>query len=277
MNELTGDRHRLAEQLHEVLAAALTLRLSSSLRCPVTVVLENAGLMAASRLPASVRETCCWAILRLNAEHRAAVVIPDSLSLEMVERALGSVQACTAPSRPLTALEMRLVQTLLTGALPDFRACWEGIKDLDLKLETIHPRPSGVRVFDEVQELLVLQLRVETQTSASSLQILVPLSALLPVLEVPGSTVIVKSERGDPVRAQIRENLMMAEIDIQVRLPESKVVLSDLKRLTPGRVLVLDVKVDTPAEATMRDSVRLIGQVLRDGNKRLFKLTESPV
>jgi flagellar motor switch protein FliM len=276
MNELTGDRHRLAEQLHEVLGASLTVRLSSSLRCPVTVVLEKTGLVGASRLPGSVRESCCWVTLRVSPDFRAAIVIPDSLSMEMVERSLGSTNVGASPSRPLTSLETRLIQSLVTGTLPDFRACWGEIKDLDLTLEALHPRPALVRVFDDAQELLLLQFRVETSTSASSLQILVPLSALRPVLDLPGTAAILRAESGDPVRAQIRENLMKAEIDIDVRLAESKVSLSDLNSLTPGRVLVLDVKVDTPVEAAMRDSVVLVGQVLRDGNKRLFRLTETP-
>ncbi len=276
MNELTGDRHRLAEQLHEVLAAALTMRLSSSLRCPVTVVLEKTTLSGSSRLPASAREFCCWATLRLNSEYRAAVVIPDSLCLEIVERALGSTSAGRLPTRPLTALETRLIQTLIIGTLPDFRSCWEGIKDLDLRLETLHPRPGLVRVFDDYTELLLLQFRVETSTSASSLQVLVPLFALRPVLEVPGSVVTLRADSSDEVRDQIRGNLMKVQIDVEVRLRESKVLLSHLNSLTPGRILVLDVKVDTPAEASMRESVRLVGQVVRDGNKRMFKLTETP-
>lgn len=276
MNELTGDRHRLAEQLHEVLAAALSLRLSSSLRCPATVVLEKTGLMGASRLPVSARESCCWAVLRLNSEFRAAIVISDSLAMEMVERVLGSTNAGVAPPRPLTALELRLVQTLIAGTLPDFRACWGGIKDLDPELETLHPRPGLMRVFDEAQELLLMQFRVETSTSASSLQILVPFSALRPMLEVSGGAIVSKADCGDPLRAQIRENLLNAEIDIEVRLAESKVVLSDLNSLTPGRILVLDVKADTPAEAAMKGSVKLVGHVLRDGNRRVFKLTETP-
>lgn len=276
MNELTGDRHRLAEQLNEVLAAALSMRLSSSLRCPVTVVLEKTGLMGASRLPGSARESCCWAVLRLNPEFRSAIVISDSLAMEMVERALGSTNTGLAPSRPLTALELRLVQSLITGTLPDFRACWGGIKDLDPELEALHPRPGLMRVFDDAQELLLMQFRVETSTSASSLQILVPFAALRPLLEVSGGAVVSKADCGDPLRAQIRENLLSAKLDIEVRLAESKVVLSDLNGLTPGRILVLDVKADTPAEAAMRGSVKLVGQVLRDGSRRVFKLTETP-
>ena len=273
LNELTAGQLRTAEVLHESLGGALSARWGAMLRFPVEIKLERVegGNQGACLGQLEVPST--MAMLRLRDNLRAAVVLSNQQSLLMVELMLGGMRAGLQPARGLSSVERRLLGRVLEASLAEFQAAWDRMRDLDLAVDSIHANPELVQAFEPQEELLSFEYRVSLGDCVSTMYLVIPVGAVLGVVESTGSSPK-RQERGgpDPVRQQICRRLLDTAIEVDVLLNGSSLMLSDLQRLKPGSILMLHATSDLPAEAHFNESVQRPGQVLREGSKRVFRL-----
>lgn len=275
LDELSAGQLRKAQLIHETLAASLTARLSALLRQPIRVSLEKMERDDSAGCMSRIEEDSTLAVLSAPGGLRAALFFGNSVLLSIIERMLGGSAGEHAAARPLTAVEQKLLTQLLQKVMPEFTICWERAISGPVNLEELHGNPEMACVFSPEEDLMALACRMQLGYCESDLRIVVPIRALVKMLDAGcGGSTPASHHESDAVKREIRDALMRTEVDVEVLLAGNTLPLAALAKLRPGSLLILDSKVDRQAEAVFNQSVRKKGQVLRDGAKRLFRIQE---
>nr|WP_321470702.1 FliM/FliN family flagellar motor switch protein [uncultured Paludibaculum sp.] len=275
MDELSAGQLRKAQIIHETLVAALAARLSALLRQPVQVTLEKLERDDPAGCMARIDEQSTLAVLGAPGGLRAAMFMGNGVLLSVIERLLGGAAGEHIAARTLTAVELKLLSRLLEKLMPDFHACWDRAISGPVTLNGLHDNPEMATVFSSDDDLMAFACRIQLGYSESAMRLVLPIRVLVKMLEagsgVSGAAI---TQESDPVRSQIRDTLLLSEVEVEVMLNGNSLPLAALARIRPGSLLVLDSKVDRQVEAIFNQSVRKKGQVLRDGAKRLFRIQE---
>lgn len=275
LDELSSDQLRKAQLLHEALTAALTARFSALLRQPIRVWLEKLERDDAVGCLTRIEEDSTLVVLNSGAQLRAGIFFGNSVLLSIIERMLGGTAGEHTSARPLTAVEVKLLEKLLLKVVPEFQVCWDRAISDPVVLEEIHAKPEMATVFGAEEDLMTMACRIQLGFCESDMRIVLPVRSIVKMLDSgSGGQTASNHQEIDPVKQQIRETLLRSDVDVEVILSGNSLPLAALAKIKPGSLLVLDSKVDRQAEAVFNQSVRKKGQVLRDGTKRLFRIQD---
>ncbi|MBN9663371.1 MAG: FliM/FliN family flagellar motor switch protein [Acidobacteria bacterium] len=275
LDELSSEQLRKAQLLHEGLTAALTARFSALLRQPIRVWLEKLERDDSVGCLTRIEEDSTLAVLTAGSQLRAAIFFGNSVLLSVIERMLGGTAGEHTSARPLTAVEVKLLEKLLVKVMPEFQVCWERAISDPVVLDEIHAKPEMATVFGSDEDLMTMACRIQLGFCESDMRIVLPVRSIVKMLDSgSGGQTASNHQEMDPVKQQIRETLLRSDVDVEVILSGNSLPLAALAKIKPGSLLVLDSKVDRQAEAVFNQSVRKKGQVLRDGTKRLFRIQD---
>ncbi|MGC4055427.1 MAG: FliM/FliN family flagellar motor switch protein [Paludibaculum sp.] len=275
LDELSSEQLRKAQLLHEALAGALSARFSALLRQPIRVSLEKLERDDAVGCLTRIEEDSTLVVLNSGTHLRAGIFFGNSVLLSIIERMLGGTAGEHTSARPLTAVEVKLLEKLLIKVVPEFQICWERAISDPVVLEEIHAKPEMATVFGPEEDLMAMACRIQLGFCESDMRIVLPIRSIVKMMDSgSGAQTTTNHQEIDPVKQQIRETLLRSEVDVEVILSGNSLPLAALAKIKPGSLLVLDSKVDRQAEAVFNQSVRKKGQVLRDGTRRLFRIQD---
>jgi flagellar motor switch protein FliM len=254
--------------LHESMNRSLTTSLSAQFR--TTVRVEDA-LAEQRTYQEFVREAPDPAILAaFSAEplSGSALLDVDPINaVPMIDRLLGGSGESMAMARPVTEIELSVVQRVLAAVLDAWRDAWSHIVALRPRILGVETNPLFMQLVAPSDIVLAVSMVCGLGRQEGRLRLCFPFGMIEPLVqrlaarqwaaaaaEPPGS-------RSAEIRAELGDVLVPLSVEIgRARLPLRRVLA-----LQPGDLLPLGVPVSSAARLHVRGRPKFLGRVGRRG------------
>lgn len=200
---------------------------------------------------------------------RFCVVMEQGLVFAMIGHLLGGGEAGVyVENRPLTEIEQRIVERLLTGTLAALRDALAQAVSVEPHLETIEANPLFVQVVSPGEMTAVVSLEVTVAGRAGLMRFCLPYSTLEPALP----HLLPYPVEGGGHRAAAGTGWDLAEVPVEVTvcLGRARLTVRDLLGLEVGDVVTLDTRTVQPLTCLVEGVPKFLGRVGRRGRSLAF-------
>lgn len=254
---------------HEGLAIRLATDLSAYLRTSVPVRL--AGLeqtMFAAFQERLTTPTCLVSLKLAPSELPMVLELDPPFVLAVLETLLGGGrQPASRPKRPATSLEWSLLEPIAQVIAHGLGQAWADFRETEFEVQSLTSDPVLVTCMAATDAVISVRLKVSVLETAGMIQFAVP--------EAVFETRVPQAERLLPQadaehQSEVLDRIQDAEVELEVRFPETKLKVRELAELAPDQVLMLGYRTDTPLEGLLNQERALFGQIVANGDKRAF-------
>lgn len=274
---VSKEQMRALENLHEAFSRNFGASLSGFLRTIMEVKVANIEQMTFSEFTHSLPNPTCFNLLSADPlEGRMCLEISPLIIYPVIDRLLGGSNAdLFIPQRPLTAIELRLVQKILDRAMRALAEAWGNILSLKFKLEESESNPQLVQIVPPNEVVIVVGFELKMGGRAGTMSLCIPYNVIEPVVEKLSnqSWAAYKRNRRDVVlRQQVAEQLESARLTVATILADTTIKLSDLVSLQVGDVIVTEKPASGPLSLLIEGKRKYIGHIGQFRGNRAFKV-----
>jgi flagellar motor switch protein FliM len=215
---LDRGRLRRLQPVLEVLAHRVAGALTSTLRIPVHVAIGELEQLRWEHYTNDLPEPTFLASATVTPlGGRIVLHMPIHMAMSIIEIRLGGTGSSTAPERPLSEIEQRLVAEVAQAALAEFPPAFAPFMTLGVGAITTVASSLFLHAATPTEACLVIQLNIEVgDDTHHQCTLCLPLSILLPILDA--------LERMD--KANIASNEDSGAVDVRARLFEAPLEVS---------------------------------------------------
>jgi flagellar motor switch protein FliM len=263
--KVSKDQARSFETLHEFFARNLSGSLSSYLRAIVEVRLVSVEELAYSEFIMSLPSPTCFNILSCEPlDGNMVLEINPTIIYPIIDRLLGGGKSYTTiPDRPLTEIELNLVNTLLDRALEQLKACWTNIKVIDFKVTQTESNPLLMQVIAPNEPVVLICFEMTMGEFTGTMNFCIPYRVIEPVIGEFASHAYyglqTKRARRD-FTADIKGSLSRAALDFTAFVAETKITVKDLLELQVGDIIDMEREADLPMVIFIEGLPKYIGK-----------------
>ncbi|WP_428389503.1 flagellar motor switch protein FliM [Mucisphaera sp.] len=277
---VSKDQMRALETLHDVFSRGFGASLSGFLRTIVEVKVSDIEQMTFSEFTHSLPNPTCFNLLSCKPlEGSICLDLSPLIIYPIIDRLLGGSNAdLFIPQRPLTAIELRLVNKIISRGMDAMREAWANIIDLTFKLEESESNPALVQIVPPNEVVVVVGFEMKMGGRAGTMSLCIPYNVIEPVIEKLSNQTweaYKKSVRNVEVRQKVATHLEVARVPVRVLLAETKLSLSDLKHLQPGDIVLSEKPASAPLAMEIGGRRKFIGHLGQYRGNRAFKVTRT--
>lgn len=151
--------------------------------------------------------------------------------------------------REFTPTEQRVIQMLLNLAFKDLRDAWAPVMDVDFEYMNSEVNPQFANIVSPTEVVVASKFHIELDGGGGDLHVTMPYSMLEPMREVLDAGV--QSDRTDTDERwmlALREEIRVAEVELESRLTEVDLTVRDIMRMKPGDIIPIEM----PEHVTLR-------------------------
>lgn len=185
----------------------------------------------------------CMGIYKMDPLKGAALIAFDStLVFTIVDSILGGSGASSVPgqNRLFTAIELRLVEKIVTDALVDLGRAWAPLCPVEMNLLRMEMNPRLVNIVPPEYQVVTMSMKIQIEETVGNLILAIPFMTIEPIRD--------KLKRGvqsdmmvvDPLWSyRLSEELLQAPLDLSVEMGDASITLAELMDLAPGDTVML--------------------------------------
>ena len=249
---VSKDHIRALEALHEAFARTLGASLSTVMRAIVDVRVASIEQCTYSEFILSLPNPTCFFLLGVKPiEGNLILELNPSILFPMLDRLLGGGrEPPLVPSRPVTEIERRLVDRLVTRALRALAEAWSAVQEIELAILKMETNPPMVQVLPGGEVVVMVTLEITVGDTSGMMNLCLPFSVVEPL-----TPRLSRASRLDHFRRQPAEEnagriahlIEQAPVELTVYLAETTITVADLMNLRVGDI----IKTEKPADETL--------------------------
>lgn len=275
---VSKDQMRALENLHEIFSRNFGASLSGFLRTIMEVKVASIEQMTFSEFTHSLPNPTCFNLLSANPlEGNICLEISPLIIYPVIDRLLGGSNAdLFIPQRPLTAIELRLVQKILDRAMAALRDAWANISTVQFKLEETESNPQLVQIVPPNEVVVVVGFELKMGGRAGTMSLCIPYNVIEPVVEKLSNqswAAYKRNRRDDHLRNRLAGQLDAARLTTAAILADTTIKISELANLQPGDVILTDKPASAPLTLLVEGRRKYIGYLGQFKGNRAFKIT----
>jgi flagellar motor switch protein FliM len=277
-NKFSREHVRALQIVNETFARQVTNLLASTLRAVSHVTLTSVDQMTYDEYIRSTEAPTYLAILSLDPLPGAGILhLPLPVAMAAIDRLLGGSGAGSYPRRPLTDIEAGLVRGLTQRILRELSYAFESLVAIDAQLVVQESNPQFAQIAAPTEMVVVatFDMRIGEQTGTATLCL--PFSSLQNVLDnfVGKAHYGQEPEQHNESQQKISAQLHNATVDVSVAFNPISLSSGEIVGLTPGDIVPLQHRVDSPLTVTVA-GVPCYAAVAGRKGKRLACLVVDP-
>ncbi len=275
---VSKDQMRALQSIHEGFARNFGASLSAFLRAIVETRVATIEQLTYSEFIHSLPSPTCFNLL-------AAPPLTGQMCLELsplivfpiIDRLLGGTNTeIFIPQRPLTSIEMRLVNRIISRALENLSEAWSDSVEVEFKVVGTESNPHLVQIVAPNEVVVVIGFEIKIGARAGTMSICIPFNVIEPVIGKLAAQSWLAYSRGASTDDQVRKvtrSLRHAEVQVRAYLGETKITVGDLLSLAPGDILKLDKLVNRDFVLRVEDRNKFAGRVGKLRGNRAIQIT----
>ena len=274
---VSKDQMRALESLHEGFARNYGAALSGFLRTIMEVKVANIEQMTFSEFTHSLPNPTCFNLVNCAPlDGNMCLEISPLIIYPVIDRLLGGSNAdLFIPQRPLTAIELRLVEKILSRAMSALTESWDGISDVEFELGESESNPALVQIVPPNEVVVVVGFELKMGGRAGTMSLCIPYNVIEPVIEKLSNqtwAAYKKNKKDQKTRTRLANHLDHAKVNISSTLAETTMRLTDLMSLQAGDVIMTEKAASAPLTLSVEGKRKFIGQLGQFRGNRAFKV-----
>jgi flagellar motor switch protein FliM len=239
---ISKDQMRALQTLHETFARNFGAALSGFLRTIVEVNVSAVEQLTYSEFIDALPNPTSFNLIKPSSlEGRFCLELSPLIIYPIIDRLLGGAsQDLFVPHRPMTVIETRLVQRILSRAMSALSEAWSGITSVSFELGEMESNPQLVQIVPPNEVVVVVRFELKMGKRAGTMSVCIPFTVIEPVVHKLDSQNWFTTSSGktsETLAAVIGERLSDAGVDVSGLLAETTITLRDLRNLEVGDVI----------------------------------------
>lgn len=262
------DMLRQVHHLHEGMARTLTTSLSAQLRSAVRVEDAVAEQRTYQEFVAEASDPAILAVFTAQPLHGNALLeIDPVVAFPILDRLLGGTGEAAGPPRPVTEIELTVIQRVLNAALDQWRDAWAHVMPMQLRVLGVETNPLFAQLLGPNEIVLAVSLTCAVGRREGRLRFCFPQTMIEPLMQrLAARQWIVTAGQVPGTRAtELRRELAGAPVPLAVEIGRARLPLGRVLSLAPGDLLPIGA-VSQPARVLVRGRPKFRGRVgISDG------------
>jgi len=275
---VSKDQMRALQTIHEAFARNFGASLSAFLRTIVDIRVATTEQLTYSEFVHSLPSPTCFNLLAappLNGQ--MCLELSPLIVYPIVDRLLGGTNTeIFIPQRPLTSIEMRLVDRIIQRALANLSESWSDAVDVKFEVVGTESNPHLVQIVAPNEVVVVISFEIKIGARAGTMSICIPFNVIEPVIGKLATQSWLAYSRGASTTDQVRcvtRNLRHAAVELRAYLGQAKIRLGELLTLAPGDLIKLDKLVHRDFIVQVRGQNKFAGRVGQIRSYRALQIT----
>jgi flagellar motor switch protein FliM len=268
---------RAIHQLHDNFVRNLVSSLSAYLRSYLMINLVSVEQLSYAEFLECLPSPTCIASLGLKPyDGNAVLELNSSLIFPILEMLLGgNGKASTSIQRELTEIEQSLLDGLFRIILHDLKESWRSVTNIDFSMESLETEPQFLQILAPSEAVVAIAIEIRIGESIGMMNIAIP-SIIIKMMrqKFDQQWSVRKSESTDSEQVRILDLIRNSEIDLDVRLEGSTLVMRDLMRLEEGDILVFDAATEKPLHCLFNGVAKFQGRISAGDQKLCFRVAQ---
>ena len=278
---VSKDQMHALEHLHEGFARNFGAALSGFLRTIMEVKVASIQQMTFREFTTSLPNPTCFNLLSCEPlEGRVCLEVSPLIIYPVIDRLLGGSNAdLFIPQRPLTAIELRLVNRILDFAVQCLGEAWATVHPLEFAVTETESNPQLVQIVPPNEVVVVVGYEMTMGSRTGTMSLCIPYAVIEPVMEKLNNQAWAsyrKTSRDAEHRVKLTEHLEAAKLQIAAVLAETTMKVSDLASLEVGDVIMTEKPAAARLSLDVKGKRKFVGNLGQHRGKRAFKV-ERPV
>lgn len=275
---VSKDQMRALQSIHEAFARNFGASLSAFLRTIIETRVATAEQLTYSEFIHSLPSPTCFNLLsaeQLNGQ--LCLELSPLIVYPIVDRLLGGSNADSfIPQRPLTSIELRLVNRILDRALSNLSEAWADTAEVKFEVVGTESNPHLVQIVAPNEVVVVIGFEIKIGARAGTMSICIPFNVIEPVISKLATQSWRAYSRGDSSIDQMRRltgSLNKAGVELRAFLGETKMKLGDLLDLAPGDIIQMDKLVSRDFVLQVEGQNKYAGRIGQHRTYRALQIT----
>ena len=274
---ISKDQMRALRTLHESFARNFSASLSGFLRTIVEVRVANADQLTYDEFISSLPNPTSFNLIDATPlDGQICLEVSPLIIYPIIDRLLGgSNEDVFIPQRPLTIIEIRLIQQILHRAMATLTEAWESVRKIDFKLGEMESNPHIVQIVPPNEVVVVIGFELKLGNRAGTMSLCIPFTVIEHLMEDIAAQSWFSSGRqrgGEHWSKMIAARLADAPVEIRALLAETTITVEDLEQLEVGDLIMTDKPAAAPATVYVGTVPKFIGSLGRLRGNRAIKI-----
>ncbi len=259
------EQMRALQTLHEGFGRNFGAALSAMLRTIVEVKLTSVDQLTYSEFVFSLENPTCFNLLKAEPlEGHLILDINPSILYPIIDRLLGGgKEPSHIARRPLTEIELRLVQRISRLFLDELHRAWENVLSLKLDVVRVESNPQLVQIVPPNEVVVLISFELTLGDLRGMINLCIPFNSIERIASKLTSNSWISYGRHQATAEsmeQIGRQLNGALLELRVQLAESTITTRDLVNLRVGDIITTDHEVRRPVRIAVEGVPRFLAK-----------------
>lgn len=305
-NRFTRKDLRTLYTIHQSFASLLALELSARVRIPTNAEVLSVEQGMSDRILDSIPNPGFVAIITVDPPEDVILLeIESGFVLATIQRLMGGLPSSPEEPRELTDIEQQVARLLLEDFLIALRSVWSKTFPVNLSLQSTQTNPAFIATSLRGVPVAVIALSITYGTQMSYARLILPYRTLEPFLSkstrsadhnvshrrrhlttrsflsatTPNERALAdnqtnqtdeEAERQDPLIRTIAKSC----VPVTVELGEISATLGECRELSPGDIIVVPRRIDSPVTIKVQGCPKFRGFLGRSGHHLAVVITD---
>ncbi|MBI3658371.1 MAG: flagellar motor switch protein FliM [Acidobacteria bacterium] len=255
-DRLSREQVRTMRLLYDFFCSNLSVTLSALLRSFVQISLVSVDQIPYNEFLNYLPETtACHSISMSPLNGYSVLEISPTLAFPFVDILVGGSGSNPIPARPLTELEIDILESIVKLILKEMRETWKPIIDLDLLIYRRDTRPQMLQIVSTTESVMATGFEMKIGATISGM-----MNFCMPTIMLKGLKSkfaqhwSFRKQSATPASvAQVVSLIKFSKVRLAAEIRGTHVTLSDLLSLSPGDVITLEQELIKPVIVTVND------------------------
>ncbi len=275
---VSKDQMRALQSIHEGFARNFGASLSGFLRTIVETRVSTIEQLTYSEFIHSLPSPTCFSLLSAEPlSGQLCLELSPLIVFPIIDRLLGgSNTEIFIPQRPLTAIEMTLINRIITRALDNLAEAWADLVRVTFAVTGTESNPHLVQIVAPNEVVVVIGFEIKIGARAGTMSICIPFNVIEPVVNKLGaqSWLAYSHKTADrDQEAQVSHNLKHARVEARTYLGRTRVTVEELLSLSPGDIIQLDKLVSRDFIMQIEGRNKFAGRIGKLRGHRALQIT----
>ncbi len=276
---VSKDQMIAIESLHESFARTFGAALSGFLRTIVEVKVASIEQLTFHEFTHSLPNPTCFNLLSAEPlEGSMCLEISPLIIYPIVDRLLGGSNAdLFIPQRPLTAIEQRLVNKVLTLATAALSDAWTSVAAIQFEQTDTESNPALVQIVAPNEVVIVIGYELKMGGRAGTMSLCVPYNVIEPVVDRLSNqtwSAYRRQDRNEKARRSLTGNLESAKVQATAVLANTTMTLDELQNLEVGDLILTDQLASSLLDLRVEGRTKFLGKLGQFKGSRAYVVNQ---
>jgi flagellar motor switch protein FliM len=276
-SKYTADQERRLKRAMEAFCRTASSRLSAELRVPLELEMIDTSQLTWRDAHNQVPNGSIAAVAAITPTQTKMLLSSElNLVLGAIELLLGGAKGSGIADRRLTEIDWALARHFFDRVFAQMSLIWQDMAGVELALDGLDSHMETAQMFSVSEPTLSITMEARLDGGSSTLALLLPWSAIGPVVEALSTQDDAVANRGEDEARNVRRAVGRVDMTVRAEVASREMPIEQVLALKPGDVLTLNAPADAgitlfadkvpvhvakPGRAGSRRAAQVVGRV----------------